>query len=61
MSKNRLKFDWLVLPMLGALGVIGIWALWSALPGTNLPSPLKTWEVSKLYIVEPFEKRGELD
>ncbi|MCA1603648.1 MAG: hypothetical protein LC776_19080 [Acidobacteria bacterium] len=28
---------------------------------TNLPSPLKTWEVSKLYIVKPFEKRGELD
>ncbi len=27
---------------------------------TCLP-PLKTWEVSKLYIVEPFEKRGELD
>ena len=23
--------------------------------------PLKTWEVSKLYIVEPFAKRGELD
>jgi nitrate/nitrite transport system permease protein len=61
MSKNRFGIDWLVLPMLGALGVIGIWALWSALPGTNLPSPLKTWEVSKLYIVEPFEKRGELD
>jgi len=61
MSKNRVNIDWLVLPMLGALVVIGIWTLWSSLPGTKLPSPLKTWEVSKLYIVEPFEKRGELD
>ena len=61
MSKNRYNIDWLVLPMLGGVGVIGLWTLWSALPGTNLPSPLKTWEVSKLYIVEPFAKRGELD
>ncbi len=61
MSKNRINIDWLVLPMLGGAAVIGIWTLWSALPGTNLPSPLKTWEVSKLYIVEPFAKRGELD
>ncbi len=61
MSKNRINIDWLVLPMLGGVAVIGIWMLWSSLPGTNLPSPLKTWEVSKLYIVEPFAKRGELD
>ncbi len=61
MIKVKVNIDWLVLPMLGALVVIGIWALWSSLPGTNLPSPLKTWEVSKLYIVEPFAKRGELD
>ena len=61
MSKTRYNIDWLVLPMLGGVAVIGIWTLWSSLPGTNLPSPLKTWEVSKLYILEPFEKRGELD
>ncbi|MGH8603568.1 MAG: hypothetical protein ACREXR_12580 [Gammaproteobacteria bacterium] len=61
MNKSRFSIDWLVLPMLGALVVIGIWALWSSLPGSNLPSPMKTWEVSKLYIVKPFEKRGELD
>ena len=26
-----------------------------------LPSPLKTWEASKMYVLKPFEKRGELD
>ena len=27
----------------------------------DLPSPVETWDKSKLYIVEPFAKRGELD
>ena len=27
----------------------------------DLPSPLKTWEESKIYILEPFAKRGEMD
>ena len=27
----------------------------------DLPSPLRTWEESKLYILEPFAKRGEMD
>src|SRR4029079_13742095 len=38
--------------------------LWAASTGSwskNLPSPAKTWEVSKPYVVAPFEKRGELD
>ncbi|MGH8658660.1 MAG: nitrate ABC transporter permease [Gammaproteobacteria bacterium] len=61
MNRSRINIDWLVLPMVGASVVLGIWTLWSALPGSSLPSPLKTWEVSKLYIMEPFAKRGELD
>jgi len=27
----------------------------------DLPSPTETWQKSKLYITEPFAKRGELD
>jgi nitrate/nitrite transport system permease protein len=61
MNRSRINIDWLVLPVLGALMVVGLWTLWSMLPGSTLPSPLKTWEASKLYILEPFEKRGELD
>ena len=61
MNRSRINIDWLVLPVLGALMVMGLWTLWSMLPGSTLPSPLKTWEASKLYILEPFEKRGELD
>jgi nitrate/nitrite transport system permease protein len=38
-----------------------LWALASATIVDTLPSPGKTWESSKPYIVAPFEKRGELD
>ena len=50
-----------LLPLAGVAAVIGLWALVSRFGGTDLPSPLRTWEVSRPYIVEPFAKRGELD
>lgn len=43
------------------LGCFLLWALLSSIPGANLPSPSKTWEASRLYVLSPFEKRGELD
>ena len=27
----------------------------------DLPSPLRTWKESSIYILKPFEKRGEMD
>ncbi len=50
-----------VLPLVGIAAVIGLWDVVSRFGGTDLPSPARTWEVSKPYIVEPFAKRGELD
>lgn len=61
MDDRRFRFDWLFLPFLGATCVVVLWAILSSQPGSTLPSPWKTWEASKLYIVKPFEKRGELD
>jgi len=58
---RRIQVDWLVLPLLGVLAILAMWALVSAKVATSLPSPLRTWEVSKPYILAPFEKRGELD
>jgi nitrate/nitrite transport system permease protein len=46
---------------LGAALVVLAWAVASASFAPSLPSPMKTWEVSKPYLVAPFEKRGELD
>lgn len=55
------RFALLVLPLFGAAVMIAVWALASSSIVQSLPSPAKTWEVSKPYILEPFEKRGELD
>jgi nitrate/nitrite transport system permease protein len=51
----------LALPLIGAIAVLIVWSAVSATVATSLPSPIKTWQVSRLYILEPFEKRGELD
>jgi nitrate/nitrite transport system permease protein len=50
-----------LLPLAGVGALVALWALVSQIGGTDLPSPWRTWEVSKPYIVEPFAKRGELD
>src|SRR5690349_22695944 len=55
------KIDWLILPLIGVAFVVAIWAISSATWAKELPSPVKTWEASKGYILEPFAKRGEMD
>ena len=49
--------------ILPAAGVGLALAIWSAAAAAvpDLPSPLQTWEESKLYVLEPFAKRGEMD
>lgn len=49
------------MPLLGVGAVLLGWALASATFADTLPSPLETWTASKPYVLEPFEKRGELD
>jgi nitrate/nitrite transport system permease protein len=60
-AKHRFDVSTYLLPAVGALLLLGLWAVSSASLTQNLPSPAKTWEVSKPYVVAPFEKRGELD
>jgi nitrate/nitrite transport system permease protein len=62
MMKNVVqKLSWFILPLAGIACVVLMWAIASQTVARNLPSPLKTWEMSKLYITQPFAKRGELD
>lgn len=49
------------LSLVGVLMVIALWAVLSATVAPDLPSPFRTWEESKIYILQPFEKRGEMD
>jgi nitrate/nitrite transport system permease protein len=58
---KKFKFDWLILPILGFGCVLIFWTILSVTVAKNLPSPIKTWEASKLYILDPFAKRGEMD
>ena len=49
-----------LLPLVGiGLAVAAWWA--ASLYVTDLPSPARTWEESKLYLLEPWAKRGEMD
>lgn len=58
MSEKRIVR--LSLPLVG-VGLIG--AAWYAASQSipDLPSPLRTWDESKIYLLKPFEKRGEMD
>jgi nitrate/nitrite transport system permease protein len=49
-----------VLPLIGLLFMGFLWWVVS-MNVEDLPSPAKTWEESKLYILEPLAKRGEMD
>jgi nitrate/nitrite transport system permease protein len=49
-----------LLPLVGIGLALLVW--WGAsLKVPDLPSPARTWEESKIYILEPLEKRGETD
>jgi nitrate/nitrite transport system permease protein len=55
--------DRIVRFLLPAVGVAFLLFIWAALSANvpDLPSPMKTWEESKVYILQPLEKRGEMD
>jgi nitrate/nitrite transport system permease protein len=51
----------LVLPLLGLGLVLVVWTALSQTVATDLPSPLRTWQESRRYVVEPFFKDGEMN
>jgi len=51
----------ILLSFVGIVLVLGLWSVLSANVAPDLPSPSKTWEESRLYVLEPWEKRGEMD
>ena len=61
MNDKSFKLDWLILPLFGAVLVVVFWQVSSMTWAKELPSPAKTWENSKSYILDPFAKRGEMD
>ena len=49
--------------LLACVGLLAAGLLWTAASHAvpELPSPSRTWAESQLYVMEPFEKRGEMD
>jgi nitrate/nitrite transport system permease protein len=50
----------LLLPAVGIVFALLAWWAASTMV-TDLPSPMRTWQESKIYILKPLEKRGEMD
>ena len=50
----------ILLPAVGVALALVAWSVASALV-PDLPSPIRTWEESKIYVLEPLAKRGETD
>jgi nitrate/nitrite transport system permease protein len=48
------------LPLFGLM-LAGIAWWFASTQVTDLPSPARTWQESKLYLLEPWAKRGEMD
>src|SRR5438105_5742912 len=59
-TQMRSRIAGLALPIVGMLFLLLIWTI-AAAKVQDLPSPLRTWQESKLYILQPFDKRGEMD
>ncbi|HET8578104.1 MAG TPA: nitrate ABC transporter permease [Methylomirabilota bacterium] len=50
-----------VLPCLGLVAILALWTVVSELIAPDLPSPLKTWQESQRYVLDPFFKDGEMN
>src|SRR5712692_10457143 len=51
----------ILLPLLGLGGVLVVWTVISQTIAHDLPSPLRTWNESRRYVLEPFFKDGEMN
>ena len=57
------KFEWsaVFLPTVAVGAILLFWALLSQTWAKDLPSPVQTWMDSKMYILNPFFKDGEMN
>ena len=55
------KLGSLLLPLGGVLLCLLVWTALSKTVAPDLPSPLRTWEESKQYVLRPFFKDGEMN
>ncbi len=56
----RVEAASIILPLLAGVGVLLFWTALSQTVSPDLPSPLRTWQESKRYVLNPFFKEGEM-
>ena len=63
MTTMSKRIDWsiLVLPFFGGLLMLALWTVLSSFVAPDLPSPIRTWNESRLYVLQPFFKDGEMN
>jgi nitrate/nitrite transport system permease protein len=61
MAPNETLGKRLLLPLLGVAAVLVLWTVISQVFAHDLPSPLRTWQESRRYVLEPFFKDGEMN
>jgi len=59
--KKRFDLSSVILPLLGLGLVLLVWTIVSQTVAPDLPSPVKTWNESKEYVLRPFFKDGEMN
>jgi nitrate/nitrite transport system permease protein len=50
-----------LLPFVGLALVLVVWQALSTTVAKDLPTPAATWKASSVYLLKPFEYRGEMD
>ena len=60
-QERSLDIRTLLLPFVGIGTVLALWSLVSHAVAPDLPSPWKTWEDSRPYVLRPFFKDGEMN
>src|SRR5213592_1580253 len=58
---SRIALRSVLLPVLGVIGVLVIWTVISETVTRELPSPPRTRQESRRYVLEPFFKDGEMN
>jgi nitrate/nitrite transport system permease protein len=58
---SRASLSRLVLSLAGVGAMLLLWTLVSQTLAPDLPSPLRTWNESRRYVLEPFFKEGEMN
>jgi nitrate/nitrite transport system permease protein len=58
---RRLEWSAVALPLCGLASMLVLWTIVSQTVAPDLPSPLRTWQESKRYVLDPFFKQGEMN